>query len=71
MVDIVVEVVTSLKNYGDGSIVRTDFYSLPPFCPKILGLSQQFWKEMGLLFGMRTEKDLSLHQKSFFIQNIY
>jgi hypothetical protein len=50
---------------------KTVFERLMLFCPKMVRLSQQNGKETGLFFGMRAEKGVSLHQKSFFIRNIY
>ena len=50
---------------------KTDFDTLTSFCPKIPGLSQQNGKEIRQFLGMRAEKGVSLHQKSFFIRNIY
>ena len=50
---------------------KTVFERLMLFCPKMVRLSQQDVKETGLFFGMRAEKGVSLHQKVFFIRDIY
>jgi len=50
---------------------KTDFDTLTSFCPKFLGLSQQNGKETEQFFGTRPENGVSLHQKIFFIRDIY
>jgi len=50
---------------------KTVFERLMLFCPKMVRLSQQDVKEKRLLFGTRPENGVSLHQKFFFIRDIY